>query len=525
MPAIIQAPAEKIRLLKQLQDRVEQRENELLSGADVFALMGFVPNPGPQTRFLSLPDENIDVLYGGAVGGSKSTSLLLYALRACSRFPGLQAFWFRRSFPELEHSVLRLLARYGYASRLGCKWRADTHELRFPAGSVLTFSHAKNVQEASAFLSAEINLLIIDERTTLLPDVVDMLYTRVRSGQADVPCLGVRSATNPGEIGHSRVLAEFVEATGHGEYEILDANKRRRIFVQARASDTPQLGAEYIRNLQGLPEKLRKAYLEGDWTVFAGQVFDSWRYDRHVMHAFTLPDTWQRYMGIDWGHRAPWCALWGCLDPDGRVYFYRELYATQVGEGDQADRILAAEAPDEHVAMRFADDSMWNKLGDAKPIAEVYAEHGCHLTRAGKGPNSRITRVTRTRSFLAEGPACPHHRALGWDTCPMMHVFPGCENLIRTLPTLPHAKTGNPEDVDTDAEDHSYDAASYMLVNLGTGPEFLALDEPVSSLAAELGPWEQRGQFAYRPDEREPAWGSDDEDTSMRGRVQRSPFG
>ena len=107
----------------------------------------------------------------------------------------------------------------------------------------------------------------------------------------------------------------------------------------------------------------------------------------------------------------------------------------------------------------------------------------------------------------------------------MMHVFPGCENLIRTLPTLPHAKTGNPEDVDTDAEDHSYDAASYMLVNLGTGPEFLALDEPVSSLAAELGPWEQRGQFAYRPDEREPVWGAGDEDMSMRGRVQRSPFG
>jgi hypothetical protein len=53
----------------------------------------------------------------------------------------------------------------------------------------------------------------------------------------------------------------------------------------------------------------------------------------------------------------------------------------------------------------------------------------------------------------------------------MMHVFPACENLIRTLPALPHARVGNPEDVDSDAEDHAYDAASYLLVNLGGGAD------------------------------------------------------
>jgi hypothetical protein len=522
--SLAELKAAKLAELRELRQEADQRERERAASIDVFGLLRFTPNPGPQTRFLSLPDENIDVLYGGAVGGSKSTSLLFYTLRACMRFPGLQAFWFRRSFPELEHSVLRLLARYGYAKALGCTWRADTHELRFPSGSALTFSHAKNVQEASAFLSAEINLLLIDERTTLLPDVVDMLYTRVRSGQADVPCLGVRSATNPGEIGHSRVLAEFVEATGHGEFEILDANQRRRIFVQARAMDTPQLGEEYVRNLAGLPEKLRKAYLEGDWTVFAGQVFSEWRYDRHVMQAFTLPESWVRYQGVDWGHRNPWCALTAAVDEDGRVYFFRELYGTGIGETEQATSILAAEAG-EPVAVRYADDAMWAMRGEQKTLAAVFAENGVHLTPAGKGPGSRITRVQRMRSYLAEGLACPYHRSIGWATCPMLHVFPACENLIRTLPTLPHAKTGNPEDVDTNAEDHAYDAASYMLINLGTGAEFLAGDEPASSLAAELGPWEQRGNFAYRPDEREPEWGTGDEDTSMRGMVQRSPFG
>jgi hypothetical protein len=104
-------------------------------------------------------------------------------------------------------------------------------------------------------------------------------------------------------------------------------------------------------------------------------------------------------------------------------------------------------------------------------------------------------------------------------------MFPQVENLFRELADLPHATSGNPEDSDSGASDHAADALRYLTVNLGTGPEFLALDEPVSSLAAELGPWEQRGNFAYRPDEREPEWGIGDEDHSQRGVVQRSPFG
>jgi len=527
MTVLVQAPAEKLARLKELRERKREIDAEKARNADVFALIGFTPNPGPQTEFLALPDENLDVLFGGAAGGSKSLSLFVYALRACTRYPGLQAFWFRRTFPELQQSVLRTLARYQFAAALGCRWNEGKFELRWTSGSILTFGHAKNVQEASALLSAEINLLIIDERTTLPPDVVDLLYTRVRSGVPGVPCLGIRSGTNPGDVGHSRVLTDYIEATRHGEIEVSpDPNGRRRLFLQSRLSDTPQLGEEYRRNLMGLPEKLRKAYLEGDWSVFAGQVFDEWRYDRHVVKGASLADSWVRFNGIDGGHRAPWCVIWGALDNDGRIWVYREEYQAGVGEKAQAERILAAESADEHVAVRYADDSMWNVTGDAKPSAGIYAENGVYITPAGKGPGSRVTRVRRTRTYLAEAPACAFHRALGQETCPLMHVFPQCVNLIRTLPALPHAKTGNPEDVDTTAEDHAYDALSYMLINLGGGPDFPILGEiPGAQLAEQLRPL---GPFAVRAPGDDAPWNRgarDDDDDTPRATVQRSPFG
>lgn len=490
---------------------------------DPFDSLNFTPNPGPQTTFLSLPDENVDVLYGGAAGGSKSTSLLMYGLRSCYRWPGLQAFWFRRSFPELEQSVLRMLARYNYARALGARYNGSTHELRFTNGSVFTFGHAKNIAEVSALQSAEINLLLIDERTTIPPDVVDQLYVRVRSGVAGVPCLGIRSATNPGGIGHSRVRTEYVDATNHGRQEIEDANGRRRIFIQARVTDTPQLGEEYRRNLQGLDEKLRKAFLEGDWGVFAGQMFSEWRYDRHVLAPIKLPADWKRYNGIDWGYAKPWGVLWGAVDEDGRVWLYRELYATQVGEAEQAKRILDAEGDDEHVTSRFADDAMWATRGDAKPISDVYADNGVYLTAAGKGPGSRIAGWQRFHSYLAEGPACPHHRAQGWQTCPMLHVFSTLEHFIRTVPALPHATSGNPEDADTNADDHLADCGRYLLINLGTGPEFLILpdaQDPARDRTLQL----LTSTVAYRVDNDPDADWWEDEDKPVRGATAPSPF-
>jgi hypothetical protein len=520
---LIQAPPEKLARLRELQERDREIERVKSRRADVFGLLAFEPNPGPQTRFLTLPDENLDVLYGGAAGGSKSTSLLLYALRACTRYPGLQAFWFRRTFPELQQSVLRMLARYQFGKPLNARWNEGKHELRWANGSVLTFGHAKNIQEASALLSAEINLLLIDERTTIPPGLVDRLYSRVRSGVAGVPCLGIRSATNPGQIGHGRVKADYIKPTDHGQVEIAeDRHGRRRIFIQAKVTDTPQLGEEYRKSLAGLDEKLRKAYEEGNWDTFEGQMFPELTWDRHVVEPFTIPGTWLRLAGVDWGFAKPWAVAWFAVDEDGRVYIYRELYETGVGETDQARRILAAEAGDEYVAVRYADDAMWATRGDAKPISQVYAEEGVHLTEAGKGPGSRIAGWQRIHTYLKDGPACPHHRALGQETCPMLHIFSTCPRWFDELSELPHASTGNPEDADTNAPDHLADATRYVLLHVDGGPQFVIFDDPPASPFDGIEVLEPAGNFAVRRSPVDDLFGSEDDEQA--GTTQASPF-
>ncbi|WP_167757033.1 terminase family protein [Amycolatopsis sp. CFH S0078] len=436
---------------------------------DVFQQLGYTPTPRQQVFHDAA---EFDVLFGGAAGGGKSKALLMHGLRACSHSPGLRVGAFRRTYGELKESLLAELANVAYGKDIGARWNGTEYELKFPNGSVIMFRYAETLPDATRRQGGQYQLLLFDERTLLAPEVVSFLESRLRSGRADIPVLGIRSSSNPGGPGHGAVKQRYIAGTNHGEKVITDVRGRTVRFIPSKLSDNPHVNAEYADDLKALDPKLRKAFLDGDWDVFAGQMFTEWRHDRHVVEPMTLPAQWRRYNGLDWGFAAPWCVLWAAVDEDGRAWVYRELYATQVGEADQARRILAAEDSGEHIAARYADDAMWATRGDAKPIADVYADEGVDLTVAGKGAGSRVIGWQRVHTYLGDAPACPHHRALGWTECPRLHVFSTCPELIRTLPSLPHAKTGNPEDADTTAEDHAPDALRYLLTNLGGEARF-----------------------------------------------------
>ena len=71
-----------------------------------------------------------------------------------------------------------------------------------------------------------------------------------------------------------------------------------------------------------------------------------------------------------------------------------------------------------------------------------------------KANNDRLGGKRAVNRMLADGP----------DGKPLLQVFDCCENFIRTFPLLVRDE-GKPEDVDTDGEDHAYDALRYLLTN------------------------------------------------------------
>jgi hypothetical protein len=413
---------------------------------------------------------------------------------------------FRRSFDELAESVIPELARVGFGEPLGARWDAGKHDLLFANGSVLRLRYLESIVDASRRQGGQYQLLLFEERTLLSPGIAEIVMERLRTTTSSaVPVLGVRCTSNPGNSSHSEVKARYIESThqgrevaihcaacqefvvaGHCKCTTPNPEQRHTVrFIPAKVADNPHVDPGYVARLMAIPDPARRAaMLDGSWDSFGGQVFTEWRHDRHVVEPFPLPESWVRWAGIDYGQRNPWAVVWAAVDEDGRVWIYREAYQTELGEREQARRILAAEEggravgnPDDNgkvtdvpepPSLRYIDPATAARRGDAQSILTAYLEAGCAVTPAN---NDRLSGIARVHTYLADATACSHHRALGWDRCPLLHVFAGCKHLIRTLPSLPRDPK-RPEDVDTDADDHLYDALRYCLMALGTQAVF-----------------------------------------------------
>ena len=82
-------------------------------------------------------------------------------------------------------------------------------------------------------------------------------------------------------------------------------------YVPALLQDNPHLGTEYRDSLRGLPEKKRRALLDGDWTVPEGQYFTNFERNERCVHPSVLAQLvkpwWPRWISQDWGfkHHSP----------------------------------------------------------------------------------------------------------------------------------------------------------------------------------------------------------------------------
>lgn len=432
-----------------------------------------------------LADEVKELLYGGAAGGGKSEWILHRAWRKSREVAGHRTLILRTSFPELRRSIIaRSVVLYGThtpAEEMP-RYKSSEKEWHFPNGSVIEFGYCASEEDVAQFLSAEYDMICFDEMTQFTQSQYDLIRSRARTTVAKVR-RGARphviGATNPGQRGHGHAKAIFVDPTNRGadspvwlvrdgdswrrpfDDEIFDEKKARRIaFVPSTVADNPHIDPEYIANLQTMPEKLRRRYLEGDWDNPEGMFFDEFNRKRtlptgeeiawHVIEPFEIPSSWHKIRASDYGFAAPFCTLWMAWDHDGRCYVYREAYRARLTPREQAKLVSDMQRSTEKIAKSVADPAAWaNKEGIS--VARQWADNGFRNTKA---INDRVSGWARVREYLKPSDA---------DQIPMVQIFSTCENLIRTLPEMIH-DDHKPEDLDTDLEDHAVDALRYGLM-------------------------------------------------------------
>lgn len=456
------------------------------------------PHPKQQ---IFLKDRHKFVAFGGARGGGKSAAVDIKASIMAFRYAGIRQLIVRSTYKELEMNHIRQLKelyRCGTKDALA-KYTDGKKQMLFPNRSTIDFDYCATEADLSHFQGGEWDIIYLDEACNFTEEMLRKITACMR-GTNGFPKQTIYTCNPGGKSGFGYIKRLFIDKN----YEPGE-NPDDYSFIQSLVTDNIALmKTDYIKQLEALPEKLRKAWLEGDWNSFEGAFFsefkatpDPMEYEKHgisieqaldegrwthVIKPFDIPSDWKIYRSYDWGYGHPFSCAWWAMDFDGVLYRILELYG-------------CTKTPNEGVK--------WSNKTQFEKIAEIEREHPWLKGKRIRGvADPSIWDGSHGISAAEEADKCGvffepgvNDRIAGWmqvherlkfdeNGKAMMYFFDNCKAIIRCMPLMMFDEH-KPEDLDTDLEDHCLDECRYMCMMRPVAPrkietEFKSVHDPLN---------------------------------------------
>lgn len=495
------------------------------------------PQEGSQCLAISCPCNHI--LMEGTRGGGKTDNQLMFFRRFVG--VGYGHFWrgviFDREYKNLDDLVVKS-QRWFKQFNDGAKFLKGGGDYKWvwPTGEELLFRQMKTEDDYWKYHGQEFpfigwneltkqpnsnlyDMIMSCNRSSFLPaeHTPEELLTRDDEGNIidgllpELP-LVVFSTTNPYGVGHNWVKHRFVDPAPAGRVVRNTKNvfnprtgkrediTKTQVRIFSSYKENRFLSPEYVLELESItdPNK-RKAWLEGNWDITSGGMFDDvWSAQHNIVEPFKPPQHWRMFRSFDWGSSKPFSVGWWAesdgsdyLDHNGKwrssvkgdLFRVAEWYGWN-GVPNTGLRMLAKDVAigitKREVAWNIytqvkpgpADGSIWDDvngvciardLGRRRTIDGV-SRKGVKFSRADKSPGSRKGGWELMRIAIAN--AHPPENGYPREE-PGLFVFRNCDQFIRTVPSLPRDSV-DMDDVDTEAEDHIADESRYVVLSTGT---------------------------------------------------------
>jgi phage terminase large subunit-like protein len=258
--------------------RAKFDSSPVIEGANPSSPPNWIPHePWPKQRaFLDLPC--LEALYGGAAGGGKSEALLMAALSHV-HVPGYAALILRRDTQRLNLAGGLIPRSHEWLAGTAATWSGSQKRWTFPTGgepATLTFGYLRDRQDKYRYGSSEFQFIAFDELTECPEDDYLFLFSRLRRKRGLSAPLRMRSASNPGNLGHLWVRGRFIHPEYYSNKDTADGAAAGETviwhqgiaYIPARIGDNPALDErEYRQSLVHLPPLARERLMHGDWTI------------------------------------------------------------------------------------------------------------------------------------------------------------------------------------------------------------------------------------------------------------------
>ena len=414
-----------------------------------------------QEKFLK--SDAFETLFGGAAGGGKSYGQLIDALLYALKYPKSKQIIFRSTFADLEKSLIRVsLDLYPLSI---ADYNSSKHTWKFNNGSIIDFGYIQYEKDVYQYQSAEYDVIRFDELTHFTEFMYTYMISRCRG--ANTYPKRIKSSTNPGGVGHAWVKERFIDI---GEPNVIHNCKLEtgeevtRIFIPSLVTDNKfmlEYDPDYIKRLDALPEKERKALKYGDWDIYDGMFFPEFKRSVHVIEPFKIPDNWNRYIAMDYGLDM-FAVLFVAIDTKGKAYIYNEIHKSNLIVSEAVQTLKSYMRQNKYKYI-YAPPDLWNRNRDTgKSTAELFWEGGIDLTKAS---NNRIAGWLNVKEWLRIKKVRHEQTGELYEDSDLK-IFSNCLNLIKYLPQLQHDEK-EPNDVATEPHEptHITDALRYFCVS------------------------------------------------------------
>jgi PBSX family phage terminase large subunit len=396
----------------------------------------------------------------GAMGSGKSYALCAEAIAWCLEQPGIRGVLARKSIPALRDTTEAVffdllppeLYKAGEARRSG----GHVAEFIFPNGSTVLF---KSMDDYLKHKSLNIGFFAADEANELTVEEWEfMTLGRLRQRDPTAEAIsrgytdeitrrGAWLAFNP--EGHDWIYERFINQAG-------DDYKPGNEWFRSTSFDNPYLPVDYLDSLLAMPEPWVKRYVLCQFDDFAGQIYETWGWDTHVIPPVKDIDRGSVFWhGMDPGTRNPTAGLWVWLDQaNRRLVGIAEYEQAGIAATAHAAAWRAIEAQHKmNVRWRVADPSIETRdRGSNMKLSDQYRRLGFNFAHGPKQHKDRIPML---------GQLIHTNRFVLTSDCPLAYeAIKGYR--WEDITPVQRSKGVDPREAPVKKNDHLVDCAQYL---------------------------------------------------------------
>lgn len=423
-----------------------------------------------------------EVLFAGPAGTGKSRACLEKIHAMALKNPGMRGLIVRKTLASLGSTALVTFEQHVATQHLSngeMKWFGGSAKeaacYKYKNGSTITVG---GMDKSMKIMSSEYDIVYVQEATELTENDWEAITTRLRNGKVSFQQL--MADANPDVPTHwLKIRCD----TGKTKM-IRSRHEDNPVLFDQRTMSLTKEGASYMGKLDALTGVRYMRLRKGVWCAAEGLVYEEYDPELHLhKHIQTPPISWTRYITVDFGYTNPMVVQFWAEDEDGRLYLYKELYATKTTVDEMAPKIKEA--------MNLRREPRPRAIicdHDAEGRAVLERELGMSTVAAKKSVEDGIQAVKKRlirseadgkpRLFLCQDAIVKRDQELAdkkKPTCAIDEIV----GYIWDRGTVMAQQNGKPpKEQPVKADDHSMDALRYMVAfrDLKSRPRIRTID-------------------------------------------------